>query len=58
MIEYGLTDVDVFQTVDLWEKKDISAVVKSLYALGREVSASARAPVLFHYSLTRYPLLH
>ncbi|KAJ8675016.1 hypothetical protein QAD02_010802 [Eretmocerus hayati] len=35
-MEYGVLDVDVFQTVDLWEKKDISAVVKTLYALGRE----------------------
>jgi len=35
-MEYGLTDVDVFQTVDLWEKKDIPQVIVTLYALGRE----------------------
>ncbi|XP_058804087.1 muscle-specific protein 20-like [Phymastichus coffea] len=33
---YGCADVDVFQTVDLWEKKDIAQVVTTLFALGRE----------------------
>ncbi|XP_012523258.1 muscle-specific protein 20 [Monomorium pharaonis] len=33
--EYGVDDVDVFQTVDLWEKKDIAQVVTTLFALGR-----------------------
>ncbi|KAI8440237.1 hypothetical protein MSG28_001616 [Choristoneura fumiferana] len=33
---YGVADIDVFQTVDLWEKKDIAQVVSTLYALGRE----------------------
>jgi len=33
---YGLNDVDVFQTVDLWEKKDIGQVTTTLFALGRE----------------------
>lgn len=32
-----MDDVDVFQTVDLWEKKDIAQVVLSLFALGRTV---------------------
>lgn len=36
--EYGVDDVDVFQTVDLWEKKDIAQVVTTLFALGRTVS--------------------
>lgn len=36
LIEYGLSDVDVFQTVDLWEKKDIAAVTTTLFALGRQ----------------------
>jgi hypothetical protein len=30
-------DVDVFQTVDLWERKDIAQVVTTLFALGRTV---------------------
>ncbi|XP_041973056.1 muscle-specific protein 20 [Aricia agestis] len=33
---YGVPDIDVFQTVDLWEKKDIAQVVSTLFALGRE----------------------
>lgn len=40
--EYGLADIDVFQTVDLWEKKDISQVTMSLFALGREVNIILR----------------
>ena len=36
--EYGVADLDVFQTVDLWEQKDISQVTMTLFALGREVS--------------------
>ncbi|KAK0080343.1 hypothetical protein PV325_014105 [Microctonus aethiopoides] len=35
MKEYGVVDNDVFQTVDLWEKKDIAQVVTTLFALGR-----------------------
>jgi len=34
-IAYGVNEVDVFQTVDLWEKKDISQVTTTIYALGR-----------------------
>ncbi|XP_051168883.1 muscle-specific protein 20 [Leptopilina boulardi] len=34
--EYGVDDVDVFQTVDLWEKKDIAQVTTTLFALGRQ----------------------
>lgn len=36
--EYGVADIDVFQTADLWEKKDIFQVTTTLFALGREVS--------------------
>lgn len=35
---YGVPDQDVFQTVDLFEKKDISQVTNTLFALGRAVS--------------------
>lgn len=35
---YGVPDLDVFQTVDLWEKKDIAQVTCTLFALGRAVS--------------------
>jgi len=34
--DYGVADIDVFQTVDLWEQKDISQVTMTLFALGRE----------------------
>jgi len=33
---YGVSDIDVFQTVDLWEKKDIAQVTSTLFALGRQ----------------------
>lgn len=36
---YGVPDQDVFQTVDLYEKKDISQVTNTLFALGRAVSS-------------------
>ncbi|CAB3368225.1 Hypothetical predicted protein [Cloeon dipterum] len=32
---YGVADLDVFQTVDLYEKKDIAQVTTTLFALGR-----------------------
>lgn len=35
---YGVPDLDVFQTVDLWEKKDIAQVTNTIFALGRAVS--------------------
>lgn len=38
--DYGVDDVDVFQTVDLWEKKDIPQVITTMFALGRTVCSS------------------
>ncbi|XP_033217656.1 muscle-specific protein 20-like [Belonocnema kinseyi] len=34
--EYGVDDIDVFQTVDLYDKKDISQVTTTLFSLGRQ----------------------
>lgn len=34
--DYGVADIDVFQTVDLYEKKDIATVTNTIFALGRE----------------------
>lgn len=34
--DYGVAEVDVFQTVDLWEKKDIAQVTNTIFALGRQ----------------------
>ncbi|CAH0560234.1 unnamed protein product [Brassicogethes aeneus] len=36
MKAYGVADIDVFQTVDLWEAKDIAGVTNTLFALGRQ----------------------
>jgi hypothetical protein len=35
---YGLLDVDLFQTVDLYEKRNIPQVTHCIFALGRQVS--------------------
>jgi hypothetical protein len=35
LMAYGLHEIDVFQTTDLFEKKDIPMVTKTMYALGR-----------------------
>ncbi|XP_078061599.1 transgelin-3-like [Mustelus asterias] len=34
LTDYGLTTTDLFQTVDLWEAKNLAAVQQSLMALG------------------------
>ncbi|KAI5729081.1 hypothetical protein M8J77_025060 [Diaphorina citri] len=34
-IRYGVDDVDLFQTVDLFERKNIAAVTMTIFALGR-----------------------
>uniref|UniRef100_A0A8D9ADW0 Transgelin n=1 Tax=Cacopsylla melanoneura TaxID=428564 RepID=A0A8D9ADW0_9HEMI len=34
-IGYGVDDVDLFQTVDLWERKNIAAVTMTIFAIGR-----------------------
>ena len=36
--KYGVDKVDIFQTNDLSEKKDVANVTNTLYALGRAVS--------------------
>jgi len=35
IMAYGVAEIDVFQTVDLWERKDISQVTNTIFALGR-----------------------
>ena len=35
---YGVPDIDVFQTVDLYERRNIPQVTQSIMALGRTVS--------------------
>ncbi len=37
---YGVSKVDIFQTNDLWEKKDMANVTNTLCALARVVSTN------------------
>jgi len=32
---YGVADVDLFQTVDLWDKKNLALVTQTIFAVGR-----------------------
>lgn len=36
--KWGVPEIDVFQTVDLWEKRNIGQVTQCLMAMGRAVS--------------------
>ena len=40
LLDYGLEERELFQTNDLSEKKDISNVTNTLFALGRAVSSN------------------
>lgn len=35
--KYGVAEIDVFQTVDLWERRNIPQVTQCIMALGRAV---------------------
>jgi len=35
---YGLPDAELFQTVDLFEKRNIAQVTQCIHALGRQVT--------------------
>lgn len=35
--KYGVAEIDVFQTVDLWERRNIPQVTQCIMALGRSV---------------------
>ena len=39
MIKYGVDKVDIFQTNDLAEKRDMGSVTNTMFALGRAVSS-------------------
>ncbi|CAH1278181.1 unnamed protein product [Diabrotica balteata] len=34
-VKYGVPDVDLFQTTDLWDRKNIALVTTTIFALGR-----------------------
>ena len=38
LIKYGVDKEDIFQTNDLFEKKDLGAVTNTMFALDRAVS--------------------
>lgn len=38
LLNYGVDDVDIFQTNDLSEKRDMGSVTNTMFALGRAVS--------------------
>jgi len=50
---YGLTDAELFQTIDLFEKRNIPQVTHCIYALGRHVS-DRFVEVIIHSSLFSY----
>lgn len=35
---YGISDVDLFQTTDLWDFKNIALITQTIFAIGRAVS--------------------
>lgn len=37
-VKYGVPDVDLFQAVDLMERKNIAQVTNTIFAIGRAVS--------------------
>ncbi len=48
---YGVPEIDVFQTVDLFEKRNIPQVTQCLLALGRTVSILVFKILLISLSL-------
>ena len=42
--KYGVAEIDLFQTVDLFEKKDISTVTNMLFQLGGAVGSTISSP--------------
>lgn len=44
-IKYGVADVDLFQTTDLWDKKNVALVTTTIFAVGRAVSCATQPHV-------------
>jgi len=47
-IEYGVPDVDLFQTVDLWEQKNIYRVTMTIFAIGRTVRVNQKTGIFLY----------
>uniref|UniRef100_T1IU40 Calponin n=1 Tax=Strigamia maritima TaxID=126957 RepID=T1IU40_STRMM len=45
---YGVPEIDVFQTVDLWERRNIPQVTQCIFALGRtaQIHPEYKGPIL------------
>lgn len=61
-VAYGVPDVDLFQTVDLWDRKNIAQVTMTIFAIGRTVSTKQEHFVrdCFHpvgFSITKQTVL-
>lgn len=46
-IAYGVPEVDLFQTVDLIEKKNLANVTMMIFAIGRTVSSELYRRIMF-----------
>lgn len=42
-VKYGVPDTDLFQTTDLFDRKNIALVTTTIFAVGRVVSANLSA---------------
>ena len=51
IIKYGVDKVDIFQTNDLAERRDLGAVTNTMFALGRAVSKVVNN--IYHQMLER-----
>lgn len=52
-VKYGVPDVDLFQAVDLIERKNIAQVTNTIFAIGRTVIILKH---IFHYSIQMYTI--
>lgn len=54
---YGLSDVDLFQTTDLWDFKNIALVTQTIFAIGRAVCIHLFMGVSFEFFVHFFILL-
>jgi hypothetical protein len=47
--KYGLADVDLFQTTDLWDFKNVALVTQTIFAVGRAVSILVLTTICQNY---------
>ena len=52
LVEYGVDEADIFQTNDLFEKKDLANVTNTIFALGRAVSYQIVALAMSRFNLS------